>query len=63
MERGKGVAEWERKSWRERKGDLIRLGRDEGMGGVCRILSELPATYYSLRPFPVLVVALRLALP
>lgn len=57
------MAEWERKSWRERKGDLVRLGRDEGMVGMCRILSELPATHYSLRPFPVLVMALGLALP
>lgn len=57
------MAECERKSWRERKGDLLRLGRDEGMVGVCGILSERPSTNYSLCSFPVLVMALGLALP
>lgn len=52
MEKGEGVAEWERKSRKERKGNLMKRDRDGGIVGACGILSELPSTSNSAHPLP-----------
>lgn len=52
MEKGEGVAEWERKSRKGRQGNLMRWDQEGGIVGVCGILSELPSTSNSPHPLP-----------